>query len=125
MATLKQLENKSFSYNEENKKQLHNAALKALRKLAANLDLEKSSYDVRSNKAGIAVSGEITLHADKIYVQISESFMGPGLQVMYRTCNHRKDYTGHQNNYATVDKLEDPVFIKRIKDMMERVKEPA
>jgi hypothetical protein len=33
-------------------------------------------YDLRSNEAGLAVSGEITLHADRLYVQVSQSAMG-------------------------------------------------
>ena len=117
MATLKQLENKSFSYNETNKNQLHRAAAKALRNIAVNLGLQKNDFDLRSNKAGIAVSGEITLHTDKLYIQISESSLCKGIMVLFRTCNGRKDYVGGQNQYATVAELESPDFLKKLKKM--------
>ena len=117
MATLQQLDNKSFSYNETNKNQLHRAAAKSLRNIAANLGLQKTEFDIRSNKAGIAVSGEITLHTDKLYIQISESSFRKGIMVLFRTCNGRKDYVGGQNQYATVKELESPEFLKKLKNM--------
>lgn len=118
MATLLQLQNKSFSYNEENKKQLHRAGMKALRNLASTLGLSKEEFDVRSNKGGIAVSGEITLHTDKVYIQIFESLNGKGISVMFRSCNGRKDYSGGTNNYVSVEKLESPDFLTRLKRMI-------
>jgi hypothetical protein len=117
MATLQQLNNKVFSYNEDNKNQLHRAATKALKVLAGKLDLPKGSFDVRSNKGGIAVSGEITLHSDTLYVQVSESFSGQKLQILYRTCKGRKDYSGGQNNYASIDSLETQEFVDKLKKM--------
>lgn len=117
MATLQQLNNKPFSYNETNKDQLHRAGKKALKALAEKLKLPEGSFDVRSNKGGIAVSGEITLHSDKLYVQISESFSGRGLQVLFRTCNGRKDYTGGQNNFADLNRFESDSFVEQLKKM--------
>ena len=117
MATLKQLQGKQISYNETNKAQFHRAATKALKSLATKLDLTKENHEVRSNKGGIAVSGEVTLHSDNIYIQISESFNGKGLQVLFRTCNGRKDYSGGQNNYAPIERLEDPEFVSQLKKM--------
>lgn len=117
MATLQQLKNKSFSYNEDLKDQLHRAGKKALKALAVKLELPTDAFEVRSNKGGIAVSGEVTLHTDKLYVQIFESFTGKGLQVMFRTCNGRKDYSGGQNNYATIDQFESDAFVKQLQRM--------
>lgn len=90
-----------------NKDGLHRAGKTFLRKLAARLGLEKGDFDVRSNVAGIAVSGEVTLHGDNIYMQLFESFSGPGLQLMYRGCKHRRDYCGYQNMYASMADLSD------------------
>jgi hypothetical protein len=117
MATLQQLKNKSFSYNDTNKDQLHRAGKKALKALAAKLELPEGSFEVRSNKGGIAVSGEVTLHSDNLYVQISESFNGRGLQVMFRTCKGRKDYSGGQNNFADIDRFESDSFVSQLKKM--------
>lgn len=83
------------------KHQLHTKGPKFLKNLAAALGLHSRDYDLRSNRGGMAVSGEVTLHSDDIYLQISESIVGgPGLQLMYRSCKSRQDYCGHQNNFA-------------------------
>ena len=44
--------------------------------LAAALGLEASTYDVRSNLGGIAVSGEVTMHGQNLYVQICQPATG-------------------------------------------------
>lgn len=116
MATLQQLKNKSFSYNETNKDQLHRAGKKALKALAEKLNLPAGGFEVRSNKGGIAVSGEITLHSESLYVQISDS-LGRGLQVLFRTCKGMKDYSGGQNNYADIDRFETEAFVDQLKKM--------
>jgi hypothetical protein len=83
----------------------HKNGLAFLKKLAAALDLPVGTYDVRSNPAGIAVSGEVTLHSDDIYIQIGGSFTGPGLLMLYRSCSGRRDYTGGTNQYAKLTEL--------------------
>jgi len=72
-------------------------------RIATALGLEPGSYDLRSNQAGIAVSGEITL-----YVQVSQSAMGYHSGVLFRTCKGRKDYVGGPNNFASLDLLNRP-----------------
>lgn len=117
MATLQQLKNKSFSYNETNKDQLHRAGKKALKELAVKLNLPAGGFEVRSNKGGIAVSGEVTLHSESLYVQISDSSSGRVLQVLFRTCKGMKDYSGGQNNYADIDRFETEAFVEQLKKM--------
>jgi hypothetical protein len=82
------------------KEAFHKQGVAFLRKLAKSLGLPPGTFDVRSNKGGMAVSGEITLHSDDLYLQLSESCIGPGVQALYRTCDGRKDYCGHQNRFA-------------------------
>ena len=93
---------KSFSYCDPYlKNSMHRAAVRYMRLLAAELGLPPNSFDVRSNKAGIACSGEITLHGNSIYVQVSESFMAPqALHFLIRGCKSRKDYSGMGNNFV-------------------------
>ncbi len=86
------------SYNETNKQAFHAESKKMLRALAKELGLKAGQYDVRSNMGGIAVSGEITLHSDTLYVQFSQSGL-TGERFMWRRCNGRKDYTGGQNQW--------------------------
>lgn len=72
------------------KRVMHSAGRAFLQRLARDLGLQTHQRDIRSNVAGIAVSGEVTLHADRLYVQISESCIGRGgPMVLYRTCRGR------------------------------------
>ena len=91
---------------EENKAAFHREGRRELKKLAQALNLEPDDYDVRSNKAGIAVSGEVTLHTEEFYVQLSDSCVAP---VMYRLCDGRKDFRGKSNHWAAVTVLSDPM----------------
>lgn len=88
-------------YDLERKTRFHNAARAFLRTLANDrFKLDSAAYDLRSNKAGVAVSGEVTFHSDTLYVQISaDSSMG---SVMYRKCSGRKDYTGGRNRFSDI-----------------------
>jgi hypothetical protein len=90
----------SVAYDDVRKREFHRLARRQLGLLAKALDLPSGSYDLRSNMAGIAVSGEITLHAERIYVQTSQPFGGFDSGILIRTCNGRKDYVGGPNNFA-------------------------
>jgi hypothetical protein len=96
------------SYSEEGhaqKQAFHADGKKFLAALAKALGYVPGDYDLRSNIAGMAVSGEVTLHSDHLYVQLSESCMHPGVQVLYRACSGRKDYTGKTNHFAKMADL--------------------
>jgi hypothetical protein len=83
------------------KDKAHRDTMRFLRSFARNeLGLPDTAFEVRSNKGGIAVSGEITLHTNTVYVQVSASFCGLPA-VMYRTVKSRKDYTGGHNRFTT------------------------
>ena len=73
-----------------------------LKNLAKELGLKPGEFDVRSNLGGIAVSGEVTLHADHLYVQLGESCTARGIGMLFRGCDSRKDYCGHTNNWLTM-----------------------
>jgi hypothetical protein len=59
---------KRVSYDPGAKRLFHNHARRRLFKLAEVLGFTAGMYDLRSNEGGIAVSGEVTLHADRLYV---------------------------------------------------------
>jgi hypothetical protein len=61
---------KRVAYDPETKRLFHCHAQRQLKALAKALGLTGDQYDLRSNEAGPAVSGEITLHADWLYVQV-------------------------------------------------------
>lgn len=99
--------NKSCSYDAEQKRRFHAIARSRLKKLAAELGLARGSYDLRSNKAGIAVSGEITLHHDRAYIQVGQFAMSSGHRILIRTCKGRRDYAGGANHFVTLTMLDD------------------
>ena len=103
---------------------LHSAGKSFLRTLADDLGLTKGSYDVRSSLGGVAVAGEVTLHGESIYVQLSDTFSGhAGVRILYRSCNGRKDCCGHRNHYITMARLQEGAygqFVAQCKTLIER-----
>lgn len=86
----------------------HAQARAKLRALARELGLEPGTFDIRSNYAGIAVSGEATLHGNHVYVQVSQPFAGSVTGILYRRCKGRRDYTGERNHFANIEALNYP-----------------
>jgi hypothetical protein len=99
------LAHKGVGYDEAAKKLFHSDGRKALKRLADALRLPQGQYDLRSQKGGVAVSGEVTLHSDEVYVQLSLGAMGPGREVMFRKVASREDYVGDRNHFASVHDL--------------------
>ncbi len=101
------LARRGVSYDPEAKRAFHLDTKRALRAFAHYLGLTAHQYELRSNQAGPAVSGEITLHADTLYLQVSIGLMGPGREILFRRCNSRTDYCGHRNGFADIAALAD------------------
>jgi hypothetical protein len=97
---------KPCAYDDDQKRQFHNAARRQLKALASALSIQPGSFDLRTNRGGIAVSGEITLHADNLYVQVSQPATGADSGILIRTCKGRKDYTGGRNHFAPLSSLD-------------------
>ncbi|WP_095204615.1 hypothetical protein [Mesorhizobium carmichaelinearum] len=98
---------KSCSYDEQQKRRFHTTVRSRLRKLAAELDLPSGSYDLRSNRAGVAVSGEVTLHHACAYIQVGQFGLSSGHGILIRTCKGRKDYSGGPNHFVALAMLDD------------------
>ena len=103
------------AYNDEaaaNKALFHRHGKALLKRVAHDLGYTPGSYDLNSNMAGIAVSGEITLHTDDLYVQFSSPSYCEEYQILYRRCEGRRDYRGQRNHFLTFRALDDyPQFI--------------
>lgn len=95
------------------KNAFHRAARTQLKALATHLGWTNSSYDLRSNLAGIAVCGETTLHHDHIYIAVSQCWPGAGTGILIRTCKSRKDFVGGTNCYAPLELLDDVCALAR------------
>lgn len=94
-------------YDESRKKFFHRAARKQLKALAEYCGWPPSSYDLRYNMAGIAVSGESTLHHEQVYISVSQVRFGGDCGILIRSCKGRKDYSGGTNHFARLDLLDD------------------
>lgn len=110
------------------KDQAHKSAMTFLRKFAKEqLGLNKDQFRLSSNKAGIAISGEVTLHTDPfgsrglgIYIQVSDGgSMGWHAGVLFRTCKSRTDYTGGQNNFCDIHTLQTSRFTEMVKRLVD------
>lgn len=124
------LAHRGVSYDAPAKETFHREGQKAMRRLAKALGFETVDYDLRSNKGGIAVSGEITLHGAHVYVQLSLGLCGMDREVLFRSCRGRHDFTGHRNHFASVTELMDAEkFAQRIAHELQltplRAEQPA
>jgi hypothetical protein len=82
-------------YNEDNKGEYRALGRHILKAIADALGLVRGQYDIRWNPGGIAVSGDHTLHTDKLYLALHDN-CGFGF-FYYRSCKGRKDYAGGPN----------------------------
>jgi len=122
---LRNLAYRGVSYDEAAKRVFHAEARTAMRRLAEALELDEGSYDIRSNKGGPAVSGEITLHGEEVWVRLSLDVFGPGREVAFRQVRGRDDHMGDRNRWASVNELLAPDrFAVRLRAEM-RLTEPA
>lgn len=96
---------RGVAYDEPAKARFHADGRAAMRRLADALGLDPSRYDIRSNRAGPAVSGEITLHGEELWVQLSLGAMGPDNEVCYRRVRDRHDHCGERNHWASLRAL--------------------
>lgn len=96
------------AYDGEQKKAFHRRARSAVRSLARELGLPVNSYDIRSCIGGVAVSGEIILHHDRVYIQVSQPATDADSGILIRTCEGRWVYEGGRNHLARLSALDHP-----------------
>ncbi len=104
------LARRGVTYDADAKRAFHAEARKALRLLADALGLAAGSFDLRICAGGPAVAGEVILHADRLYVQVSVGSFG-GHDVMFRRCRDRSDFCGKRNHWARIEELLDPALL--------------
>lgn len=97
----------SADLQNEGKNEFHKWGKSVCRMIAKQLQLSNKSFEIRSNKGGDAVLGEITLHGERIYIQLCVVDFGQNKKFMYRSCNGIKDYTGGINRWMRWDRLYD------------------
>lgn len=95
------------AYNLPNKEKYRKAAMRFLKALDFELG---GGGDVRYHPAGIACSGDSTLHRDNVYVQFNLDWMCNDLGILVRHCESKKDYTGRRNCWFQFEKLKTEGF---------------
>ena len=75
--------------------------------IAKEIGLTTDQYDCRVNRAGVAVSGDVHLHTDSLYVAFDQSCCGIYLGFMYRSVANRRDFTGGTNQWMRCERLTD------------------
>ena len=107
------------AYDGAQKRMFHAAGRVRLEVLAKVLEFTPGSFDLRSNPGGIAVSGEVTLHHDRLYVQLCQPATGMDTGILIRICQGRKDYTGDRNHVAPLSLLNDiPALASRCRAVL-------
>jgi hypothetical protein len=110
---------RSCAYDAEQKQQFHRHARARLKVLAKELRFAPGSFDVRGNHGGVAVSGEVTLHHEAVYIQVCQPATGADSGILIRTCEGRRDYTGGRNHFAPLSLLDDPpALAERVRAVM-------
>lgn len=103
---------RGVAHDADAKRTFHTEARRALKRLAAALQLADGAYEVRVCTGGPAVSGEVILHADELYVQVSIGGYGRG-EILFRRCRGRSDYAGERNHWARMAELLEPTLLAR------------
>jgi uncharacterized protein (DUF2164 family) len=106
-----------IGYNEKRKAEFKRLATKLMKELVKELDLEAGTYDIKWNAGGIAVSGEVWLFHDNVFIEFSQSALGP--MFYYRKPKDRKnsvhpDMTVGRNHWLRYDQLIDMPSAARI-----------
>lgn len=95
------------AYNHEAKEEFLRTGEQMAIMIASRLGLNEDQYDVRVNRGGIAVSGDVTLHTETHYIRLSQSSGVLKSGFLCRTCQGRKDYEGGRNHFAKWEDLGD------------------
>jgi len=127
------LSEESGSYNDAFKAKFRLIGKKAMKELALLLELRP--FDIQFNPGGIAVSGDLRLmgmwsEGSGIYISMNKVLPNASYgQILYRTINHMKDFTGGPNQWLQYETLRDPVRLKelicRLKPLSEKPKSLA
>lgn len=72
-----------------------------LKKLAKELGLPDGSYEISINRAGPAVSGDIILHGQWLYINLSQTSISQSMGFYWRLCKGMKDYSGGINQWES------------------------
>ena len=118
-----------FGYNHELKDQFLREARNFLSRLALHLGLAPGSFEIRTNRGGIAAAGEVSLHHDRFVICLDGGIDFRGARSFYwRTCQNRRDYTlstGGANRWVSFQQLGTGLGYSRFLDEIRETWTPA
>lgn len=95
------------AYNSAAKKEFLRTSKQLAMRIASRLGLNEDQYEIRVNRGGIAVSGEVTLHTDSHYIQFAQMSGVLDNGFLVRSCKNRKDFSGGRNHFVKWEDLRD------------------
>ena len=99
---------KRVAYDADAKRRFHHHARARLLNSPKRSASRPATTICAATKAESPFPAKSRLHADHLYVQASQSAMGPDTGILFRSCEGRRDYTGGRNNFASLDLLHRP-----------------
>ena len=79
-----------------------------LAELAGMVGYAPGEFDIRVNPGGPAVSGNVYMQTDRIFVALGQTVLGTDMGFMWRTCRNREDSEGLDNRWMPWETLAIP-----------------
>ena len=115
-----------FGYNHELKEQFLREARGMLNRLALHLGLTPGSFDIRTNRAGVAAAGEVILQHDRFVICVDGGIYFRGAKSFYwRTCRDCTTSTGGANHWVSFQQLGTGVGYSQFLDEIRATWTPA
>ena len=93
--------------NKEAKDRWHRLGRRIIRVLAEHMGLDRSEYDMWTDKGNDLVPGATVLHSQTIYVKLEISKFSRGIGFVFRKRRGRRDFVGGAAQYMKWESLLD------------------
>ena len=100
-------------YDAVAKERFHIDGRKALRRLAAALDVAPDAFDIHSLPGEVSMAGEIVLRTSDLHLELTIGRLREGRELLYRRAGVTRDPAGPPNHYAAMRELIDPERLAR------------
>jgi len=104
---------RGVAYDAVAKERFHIDGRKALRRLAAALDVAPDAFDIHSLPGEVSMAGEIVLRTSDLHLELTIGRLREGRELLYRRAGVTRDPAGPPNHYAAMRELIDPERLAR------------
>lgn len=99
-----------FSYEGSRiKAAFHREGKNFLKEVAKAMGLPANSYEIKNDKGGVAVLGDVYITGDTIWVEVCDALWTQGMAGIWRDCKGRGRYGG--NNWFRKSELASPATL--------------